>query len=120
MTLREFYAQLDSNYEQILRRLPSEAMILKFVKMYADDPCVRLLTENIERGDWSEAFRAAHTLKGVALNLGFDHLQKYASELTELLRPEQPIADNALVDAVCREHEKILAALSELEVAQTV
>lgn len=115
MTLREFYTHLGSDYEQILRRLPSEAMILKFVRMYADDPSVRLLTENFERGDWTEAFRAAHTLKGVALNLGFDRLQKYASELTELLRPKQPIADTALLDAICQEHEKILVALSHLD-----
>lgn len=114
MTLREFYTHIDSDYEQILRRLPNEAMILKFIKMYADDPSVRLLTDNIERGDWAEAFRAAHTLKGVALNLGFDRLQKYASEMTELLRPMKPISDTALLDAICQEHEKVLTALSEL------
>ncbi len=114
MTLQEFYASIGSDYDQILRRLPSEAMILKFVKLYADDPSVRLLTENIERGDWMEAFRAAHTLKGVALNLGFDQLQKNASELTELLRPAQPVSADELLDAVCAEHEKIIAALAYL------
>ena len=32
------------------------------------------------------AFRAAHTLKGVCMNLGFDHLYKPSFEITESLR----------------------------------
>ena len=32
------------------------------------------------------AFRAAHTLKGVCMNLGFDHLYKLSFEITESLR----------------------------------
>ena len=33
-----------------------------------------------------EAFRAAHTLKGVCLNLGFDNLYKASSAITEIFR----------------------------------
>ena len=32
------------------------------------------------------AFRAAHTLKGVCMNLGFDHLYNPSFEITESLR----------------------------------
>lgn len=115
MTLQEFYANLGSDYEAVSKRIPSETMILKFVKMYEDDPSVRQLEESLEREDWHGAFRAAHTHKGVALNLGFERLQSVASELTELLRPEQPITEHALVDEVRREHGKVIDAIRQLQ-----
>lgn len=40
----------------------------------------------LNEGDYESAFRAAHTLKGVALNLGLGRLAKSSSELTEALR----------------------------------
>lgn len=40
----------------------------------------------MNEGDYESAFRAAHTLKGVALNLGLGRLAKSSSELTEALR----------------------------------
>ena len=50
----------------------------------------------MEGGQRQEAFRAAHTLKGVSANLGFDRLQASAGRLTELLRPEtDTIPDDA-------------------------
>lgn len=39
-------------------------------------------------GKREEAFRAAHTLKGVCATLGFDRLFSEAALLTELLRPK--------------------------------
>ena len=44
------------------------------------------LGEAIAAGNVEEAFRAAHTLKGVCLNLGFDNLYKASSAITEIFR----------------------------------
>lgn len=46
--------------------------------------------------DYGEAFRMAHTLKGICLNLIFDRLSKSLSELTEALRnyENEPINEN--------------------------
>lgn len=43
----------------------------------------------MESGNAPEAFRGAHTLKGVAQNLGFGPLYKAAAEVTESLRPSE-------------------------------
>ena len=43
--------------------------------------------------NYEDAFRSAHTLKGVCQNLSFDRLYEVSNELTELLRDrtgEQP------------------------------
>ena len=44
-------------------------------------------------GNYEDAFRGVHTLKGVCQNLSFDRLYEVSHELTELLRDrtgEQP------------------------------
>ena len=38
MTLKEFYEQIDGSYEDTLHRLPSEALVHRFVLKYPADP----------------------------------------------------------------------------------
>ena len=47
---------------------------------------MNLMAKAAVAGDGETAFRAAHTLKGIALNLGFDSLYKADFDLTEKLR----------------------------------
>ena len=61
-------------------------MICRFVKRFPSDPSFGQLKAAMAAGDVKEAFRAAHTLKGVSLNLGFDNLSPSAVALTEILR----------------------------------
>ena len=67
MTLKEFYAAVGGDYDATLNRIPKESMVLRFVKKYADDKTYAQLTEAVKAQDWETAFRASHTLKGVAL-----------------------------------------------------
>lgn len=45
--------------------------IAKFVTMFADDASYATLIDNMAAENWDEAFRAAHTLKGTARDMGF-------------------------------------------------
>ena len=76
MTLQEFYARVGGDYSATLSRLPSEALIKKFVLKYPGDPSFEQLRAALDAQDWELAFRASHTLKGVAQNLGMDRLYK--------------------------------------------
>lgn len=38
MTLQEFYTRIGGNYDDTLRRIPSEALVRKFVLKYPNDP----------------------------------------------------------------------------------
>ena len=100
MTLKEFYAAVGGDYDATLNRIPKESMVLRFVKKYADDKTYAQLTEAVKAQDWETAFRASHTLKGVAQNLGFDGLYRAAFALTEEMRGGKPLTDTALYDAV--------------------
>ena len=65
MTIEECYKQLGGDYSNVLSRLSNDAIIRKFlVKFLSDGSCGNIFT-NLESGNMEEAFRAAHTLKGI-------------------------------------------------------
>ena len=71
MTLSEFYVFIGGDASAVMARIPSEQMLARFVRMYAGDPTFGQLQVAVDAQDWPAAFLAAHTLKGVAQNLGF-------------------------------------------------
>ena len=66
--------------------------------------------------DYKEAFRAAHTIKGVCANLGFDVLFRVSGELTELLR--NGVSDEAAVEEkfnqVTEEYHKTIDMIGQV------
>ncbi len=86
MTLQECYARLEGDYAAVSGRLPSEKFIQKYVLKFAEDKTMELLEESFRDGSFDEAFRAAHTIKGMCQNLSFTRLEKSSSDLTEALR----------------------------------
>ena len=109
MTLKEFYAAVGGDYDATLNRIPKESM-----KKYADDKTYAQLTEAVKAQDWETAFRASHTLKGVAQNLGFDGLYRAAFALTEEMRGGKPLTDTALYDAVTQQQQIVIDAVRQL------
>lgn len=114
MTLKEFYTVTGGDYEGTLARLITEARIKKFVLRFKEDPGFAELCLALERGDVQAAFIAAHTLKGVSQNLGFDLLYKSSHEVTEILRAGSLEVDAFMPELKSR-YESIINALGELE-----
>ena len=81
MTVRECYEELGSDFDKVLSRLVSEALVKKFALKFLDDPSFGQLETALADKDAETAFRAAHTLKGICLNLGFDNLFAPSQEL---------------------------------------
>lgn len=86
MTLREFYSAIGGDYEGAKSRFSTDERIKKFALKFENDGSYNDLCKALSAGNVKEAFRAAHTLKGVCLNLGFDSLYRSASAVTEILR----------------------------------
>lgn len=117
MTLQECYKSIGSDYNNTVARMCGKESILeKFVRKFAADPTYSSLVSSFENGDMETAFRMAHTLKGVCLNLGFTKLQESSSELTEALRNKDAIADNAaeLFERVKTDYEMTLNAINQI------
>ena len=76
MTKKECYEKVGSDYDGVLKRLGSEALVKRFAVKFLNDPSFQELTDGLAAQDGEKAFRAAHTLKGLCLNLGFTELYK--------------------------------------------
>ena len=118
MTMRECYEAIGGNYKDVLGRLHSEALIRRFTLKFLEDQSYLQLKQALENKNYEDAFRGAHTLKGVCQNLSFDHLYEVSNELTELLRDrtgEQPGIPEAVENTV-REmmSEKIAQLITEM------
>ena len=87
MTLFEFYNSLGESFDDVLSRLRLESRIAKYLGLFLNDPSFGELKNAFDNNDAKTAFRAAHTLKGVAANLGLSKLASSSSDLTENLRP---------------------------------
>ena len=108
MNIEECYNRMGGDYAQVLLRLPSGALVKKFITKFLDDGTYQELCRAMEQGDRELAFRAAHTLKGVCANLGLERLRRSSSELTELLRPQAdgiPAGAEALLEQVRADYE---------------
>ena len=55
MKLEELYQKIGGDLETVMKRIPSEAMIGKFVRKYANDPTYNRLTAAVEAKNWKDA-----------------------------------------------------------------
>ena len=116
MTLSEFYSSLDESLDEVLERLRMESRVAKYLKLFLSDPSFTELKEAFAGNDAQTAFRAAHTLKGVAANLGLNKLSASSSELTEDLRPGAFTANSqALFEKVEADYIAAVEGIKQLE-----
>ena len=114
MTIQECYQQFGGNFDDVKKRLPSEALIKKFIAKFLNDGSFSDLQAALQEGSRERAFRAAHTLKGVCGNLSLDKLMNSASKLTEFLRPETeaiPEGTDVLFEEVRGDYELTVSAI---------
>ncbi len=115
MKLIELENIIDIEIEKSLVRFGNmESFYIKFLKKFIDDKSLQSLTEGIERGDLKKVGESAHTLKGVAGNLG---LKKIYELSMELMKVESLTKDeiNSLYEELKIEMEKTVEALSKLD-----
>ena len=117
--LKTFYFTIGGNYADVLSRFPSEKMILRFLLRFREDRTFSAVLQALDDQRYEDAFRAVHTLKGIALNLGFSHLGESCHVLTEALRPGNPVCTEErraeLLLQVKQNYEVVSEALNALE-----
>ncbi len=104
----------------IKRFMDKEDLYLKFLAKYQNDESAANIEKYLAEKNVEEAFKSAHTLKGVAGNLGLDPIAKCASEMVELLRGKDQLEeiDADQLSSVSEElqsvHRSLLNILAEL------
>lgn len=92
------------DYDDTLRRfLNNESFYFKILSMFPKDGSLEKLSAAIANGNLEEAFEAAHTLKGVAGNLG----------LTPLFNAVCTIVESLRMGTHTDEYPQMLAAISD-------
>ena len=115
MTMQECYKAIGGNYEAVLGRLHNEALIPRFTLKFLEDQSYLQLKQALENKNYEDAFRSAHTLKGVCQNLSFDRLYEVSNELTELLRDRtgaQP-GISAAMEKVTEVYERMIEEIKK-------
>lgn len=115
MTIQECYRQMGANYEDVLKRLYNEGMICRFTLMFLNDDSYPKLEQALKEGNVKEAFRAAHTLRGVCQNLGFTNLYQPTYDLTEVLRTGTLEGTKELFDSVTCQYKITINAIRALQ-----
>ena len=111
MTIQECYAALEGDYQEVLSRLYSDALVQRFVGKFLSDQSFPLLERSMKERNYEEAFRAAHTLKGVSQNLSFTRLYQSSHELTEALRAQDYELSDRLFSKVEADYLQTAAAI---------
>ena len=115
MTVEECYIKMGANYQDVIKRLPSVSMIEKFALKFREDTSFQELEKALNDKQVEIAFRAAHTLKGVCQNLGFDNLYKASFDITEKLRGRDTEGCEELLAKVEEQYNNTVDAIHMME-----
>lgn len=86
MTLEECYTRMGADYADVLQRLGNEERIQRFLRMFIEEESFDRLCTALKEQNAEAAFRAAHSLKGICMNMGFTVLRASSDALTQELR----------------------------------
>lgn len=94
MTVKECYDLMGADYDDVISRLMNDKMVEKFLPKVISDQSYALLCSSLEEKNVKEAFRAAHTMKGVCQNMSLTRLKDSVSLLTEQLRDREEYGED--------------------------
>lgn len=118
MNLKDAMELAGVDYEMTLNRFSNnEDLLRRFVKKFPDDKTFQELQAAVDDKRYSDVERAAHTLKGIAANLGFQYLSDLSAEVVNLVRADHCDKDNIGIafSRVGKEYEKVVACVNRLE-----
>lgn len=112
--------EMGMNVDNTVKRfMGNEGLYLKFLNKYQADQSVANIQKYISEQNAEEAFKSAHTLKGVAANLGLDPIAQYASDIVELFRGKTQFSEvdtdklNILNEELKSKHEALIEFLAQ-------
>ena len=118
MDINGFYREIGVDAKDVLNRLGSVVLIKKYLNKFAKDGTFADLKNGIAEKDYQAAFRAAHTLKGICLNLELLPLSEISVNLTDILRnytPDRESDLNGTFESFSKAYSEIVAKLENLQ-----
>lgn len=113
MDLKACYIQLGGNFEDVLGRMRREQMVTKFLYKFLDDKSYALFVTSMREGNYDEALRAVHTLKGICQNLSFTQLYESSNLVTCALKEKNAGKAAELAPQLAQDYERVIRAVEE-------
>ena len=98
--------------EGLERCLNNEEFYFKLINKIANDSSFINLKNELDNKNYDEAFKIAHSLKGVLGNLSLTPLYNIAVEITELLREKKIIDYNEYIERLLNKREELLLLIN--------
>ncbi|MEW4411689.1 Hpt domain-containing protein [Clostridium sp. AN503] len=116
-SIQEKMEEYGADYQGTMARfMGNERLYLKVLGKLGDDDNAGKLQAAVAAGDLESAFNAAHTLKGVAANLGLTPLLEAVNDIVEPLRRREQRDDyHVLCDTVEKQFERVVQLVDTLK-----
>ena len=103
MEVRALYEEIGVDFNDVLTLLRKEDRIKLYLVQTMGDPAFTALDDAMAHADYEAAFRAAHTIKGMGMNLMLKPMTEAAIELVECLRGGLNPGDEERAESLYRE-----------------
>lgn len=113
MINENFYLLINEDYSDIKKRIIDDEIIHSILLKLRDDTTFINLKKSFNDKDFDNAFIYAHTLKGIASNLGFKRLFNESAILTEKLRNKDYSNLESIFNNIEKEYNLIIEKLNE-------
>lgn len=115
MTGQEAFQELGFSYEELVARFSGNEMLAeRFLKRFVEDKTYGALCQAIEEKDYAGIESFAHTLKGVAANLGLQSIFRYAEAIVKAVRQKQYLEIPSLFEPLKQSYEQVIFMLRQL------
>ncbi len=115
MNLQDVYAALGGDYNAMLQMMMKQERVARFLRKFPNDKSFAELQAALAEGRTQDAFRAAHTMKGVCGNLGLPRVKNLSEQATEALRGGDIDAAKAIMPALEAEYNFTVETINKLE-----
>ncbi len=116
MILKELAEILNIDLATTVSRFGNNEMLfVRFIKKFPNDKTYSALCEAVENKDYKAIETSAHTLKGIAANLGLSEIQSFSDNIVIAVRNEKYNDIDELFVTLKSVYQKAIDAISCLE-----
>lgn len=116
MNLQDLSAIIDIDVQGSLARFSNfEPMYIKYLKRFNTEPTYEALKAAVESRDFGAIETSAHTLKGIAGNLGLNTLYAAFNEIVQAVRSQDHDKAIVLCQDIDLKVEQVKAAIAQLD-----
>lgn len=119
MELVEFYREIGVDSNVVISRLGlTEKHLKKYLRKFRVNQEYDKLSKAVEEKDYYNVEWAAHTLKGVASNLGLNILLEDFQSMVDSVRAEKTENIPELYQRVSADYERVMNLLAEVDLEE--